>query len=185
MPNEPEKENVVPFTEPTELEIINSGVEREIAMLDGTKETVKIRQVPFRSIGMWGDLARSGDEAALVEFLCGKSDGARAASMELHHKRAVEDQLLIALKNKTTPETIEAMEKALARVRGEIRKAEETISWDDNLTEDSHVLILDIGEKLNRPRFDRWAKRRAASIGRLLESVTKTIQSRKESSSPT
>lgn len=55
------------------MTIILGGVTHEAQMRDGSKEEVKVRQLPIRLIEKWA--TAQGDEAALVELYCDKEEG--------------------------------------------------------------------------------------------------------------
>lgn len=60
-------------TQKQELITIAGGVEIEITLRDGTKETVKVRQIPVSKIQDF--VAALGDEAKAVDLYCGKDKG--------------------------------------------------------------------------------------------------------------
>jgi hypothetical protein len=56
-----------------ELVTIAGGVELEITHLDGSQETVKVRQIPISKINSF--IMSLGDEAVTIEFYCDKEKG--------------------------------------------------------------------------------------------------------------
>jgi hypothetical protein len=143
--------------------IVLGGVEREITLRNGQREKVTIRQLPIRLLIEWSRLI--GDEAALVELYCAKRN---SQAMEQLRKLQAEEFGLIQLLAK--PENAEQVQKVsgeLAMVRNKMDKLKEETSWDDQLTPESHDEIIRIGDKINRPRFDRWIADRHKSLGHL------------------
>jgi hypothetical protein len=61
----------VPSSQNDELITIAGGVELEVAHQDGTKETVKVRQIPISKFD--GFVRNLGNEAALIPLYCDKT----------------------------------------------------------------------------------------------------------------
>lgn len=155
-------------TGPTEMEILNGGVLVEIIKSNGSVEQVKVRQLPIGDMPEYGGL--QGNERALIELLCGKQN--RALSIRLRNAHLTEERLQGLLATATLENTI-AIEKEMKRVAEEIAKMQaEATDFADSLTEESFVKILEEGERLNLPRFGRWAERRKTSTGRFMKATT-------------
>ena len=154
-----------PAHEPaSEIEIIAGGVTITVRKIDGSQEQVKVRQLPMRLVPEWAAL--QGQEADLVELLCDKQD--RSAQWRLRNARMSEERLLQLLRN-ASAEQVPPINEQLRKLRAEIDEIEAGEHWSDGLTEESMVEILKLGEQLNRPRFGRWAKRRAEATGRMMK----------------
>jgi len=58
-----------------ELITIAGGVEMEVTLLDGTKETVKVRQIPVSKVQSFVFAVGLGNESDCVELYCDKPKG--------------------------------------------------------------------------------------------------------------
>jgi hypothetical protein len=68
------------------LIILNGGVETAATLRSGSKQTVKVRQLPVRLLPLWADL--QGDEPALVELYCEQESG-WADTLEIESYEAI------------------------------------------------------------------------------------------------
>lgn len=163
----------------SEEEIIAGGVDYDAVKIDGTSEKVFVRQLPFSLIPEFGNL--QGDEAALIELLCDKSD--RSAVYHINNLRAAEYRVQ-QLMAKAAFEQIEAYEKRLISIRDQITAQEKKQRWSDSLTEEAGVKILELGARLNKKKFERWTKRRAQAAREMAKSAAASLQESSSSSSP-
>ncbi len=56
-----------------ELTVLHGGIDLDVELRDGSKETVKVLQLSVRQLMRYADL--QGNEAALVELYCAKDEG--------------------------------------------------------------------------------------------------------------
>jgi hypothetical protein len=137
-------------------QVINGGIEIEVQKINGSVEKVKVRQLPQRFIPDYG---RLGDnESDLVELLCDKIDN----STGYHMRNAIIiEQRLLEIQKTAVLEQMPKIEERLQKVRTEIAALEKTAHWSDSLTEESMLLVIDFGKRLNQKKFLDWAKRRS------------------------
>ena len=160
------------------MTIILGGVVVEALLRDGSKEEVKVRQLPIDDFGEWAGL--QGDEAGLVELYCDRQD--KLTPPRLRLLRTQELRLLEKI-NEAEPGAFDELEGQITALREKIAELEKVERWDTKLLPDSHTEILRIGEELNRPIFDRWSSDRVAAIGRT-KTATAKLLSLSESSPP-
>ena len=164
----------------TDFEIVRGAVEVEIEYRNGEKDRIEIRELPIKLLDRWAQF--QGDEASLVELYCDKLDITAVFKMR---GLAAEEQALmkrltrpfIVQDGKATqpdpdwnPPTLEeeaSIRKRLGEVQEEILNVEATERWDDTLTPESHDRIFEWGEKINRPRYERWVKNSREAIAHL------------------
>ncbi len=147
------------------MTVILGGVEVEARLRDDTIEKVKVRQLPISLIDQWVTL--QGDESSLVELYCDRRDNAIAGRLQLLR---VQELRLLAILGNAEPEQFDGLDERLLRLRERIVELEEKPRWADQLLPESHTEILRIGEELNRPIFDRWARDRTRAIGQMKQS---------------
>ena len=164
-------------SEPNELEVIDGGVTITVHKTDGCQEQVKVRQLPIRLLEEWG---RSGDQAEIAELLCDKID--RHTLWHLRNARSTEIRLLELLRGAPF-EQIGAVEERLAAVRTEIERHEDGAHWSDQLTQESIIEIIELGDRLNRPRLARWAETQAKTIGQKMKTLMESLSANSSSAS--
>src|SRR4051812_35160459 len=103
-------DTATPASEPTEVQVLNGGIEIDVVKIDGTSEKVKVRQLPISLIGEWGRNQAGENEADLIELLCDKID--RTTAFHLQNERMTEMRVLQILQQAPL-EQIEAIEKRL------------------------------------------------------------------------
>lgn len=153
---------------PSELEIINGGIELDVVKIDGGSERVKVLQLPISRIGEWGNC--QGDEAYLIELLCDKLD--RSTAHNLTNARLSEMRVQTIL-FQAPLEQIDAIEKRLAAIRTEIASMEAKTRWSDTVTHESAAQIREIGFRLNKKKFTDQTNRTTTDSQALLEMMPK------------
>jgi hypothetical protein len=165
----------------TELQILNGGIEIDAVKIDGSQEKVKVRQLPPRLLGEWGNC--QGDEAYLVELLCDKLD--RSRDYHLVNARMTEMRVQMILQQADFKQ-IEAIETRLKAIRNEITALEAKPRWSDTLTYESVVEIREIGMRLNKKKLVEQTNRTTTAAQELLEMMPQKSASPSSSSpSPT
>jgi hypothetical protein len=149
---------------PTELQVINGGIEIDAVKIDASSERVKVRQLPISLLGEWG--RSQGDEAYLIELLCDKLD--RTAFHHLTNARMTEVRVLQILQQADFKQ-IEQIEKRLIAIRDEIAKHEAKPRWSDTLTHETVAQIRELGERLNKKKFADQTTRTTNSAKALVE----------------
>lgn len=167
--------------EPSELQIINGGIEITVTKIDASSEKVKVRQLPISLIGQWGQNQGSEFEAYLVELLCDKIDSATV--YHLQNARMIDIRVLQILQQAPFDQ-IDAIEKRLRAVREEIAKHEATTRWSDTLTHESVAQIREVGEQLNKKKYARQIERATKSSTAILETLPKSADQNSFSPSP-
>lgn len=155
--------------EPSELEIINGGIEIEAIKIDRSAEKVKVRQLPVSLLGEWGRNQGSENEAYLVELLCDKLD--RGLDYNLRNARMTEMRVLQLLEQAPF-EQIETIEKRLKAIRAEIEALENKPRWSDTLTDESVARIRDLGKLLNKKKFVAQMNRTMTDAKEMMETMT-------------
>ncbi len=151
------------------INIILGGVTVEALFRDGTKEEVKVRQLPIESIDRW--VLLQGDEVALVELYCDREDKVRAANLE--SANALGARLNVML-GSAEIDNLSKISAELEKVRERIIQINDAPRWASKLLPESHEQILGIGGELNRPIFARWSKDRRAALA-MITGLTKEI----------
>lgn len=170
-----EAAQIAAATEPEkdQLTIINGRVEITAVKIDGSTEQVKVRQLPVRFRMDWGKL--QSEEAELVELLCDKQN--RNAAWNIRNKRAIEAQLLQLL-GQAQFEQINLIEQRLDQTREALAKHESAEHWSDSLTDESIIKIIELGDRLNRSRFNQWTERMTKSIEPTMKSIIESLLSK-------
>jgi hypothetical protein len=162
-----ETNDLPPSAAQNELEVLNGGVEITVTKIDGSSEQVKVRQLPMSLVGEWGSM--QGDEAGLIDLLCGKRD--RALQWRVRNAHSLEMRLHELLRTAEVTQ-VDKIEKRLAEARAEITRLDQEGHWSDSLTEESIIEIRELGDRLNSKRFGRWATRTRESTGRVMKEST-------------
>ncbi len=157
--------------DPTELQVLNGGIEIEVVKIDGSAEKVKVRQLPISLIGEWGRNQGAENEAYLVELLCDKVD--RATEYNLRNARLTEIRVLQILQQAEFKQ-MAAIELRLRGIRTEIARLEEKVAarWSDTITDESAAEIRDLGKRLNKKKFVAQTNRTATDAKELLETMS-------------
>jgi hypothetical protein len=146
---------------------MHGGEEIVVKYRDGRSEPIIVRSLPPKLLQRWASL--QGDEASLVELYCGKLN---TAALYKHRNLAERERKLFSLLQEATDlETIDKLQGQLESVQSQILELEETERWDDTLTPESHDEIYAIGERLNRPRYERWVENTRESTARFRETT--------------
>jgi len=164
---------------PSELQIINGGIEIDAVKIDGGSERVKVRQLPIALLGEWSK--SQGDEAHLVELLCDKLD--RTTVYHLANARMTEMRVLTILQQAPFAQ-IEEIEKRLIAIREEIARHEAKPRWSDTLTHETAAEIRTLGESLNKKKFAEQTKRTETASKALLEAMNLSPSLTSSSPSP-
>lgn len=146
------------------------GVEYVATKLDGTTETVTIRQLPVKSMHKY--LTLLDDEALLAELLCDKESESADLSEALLQLKAIGEQVKNAPKGNYSD--------AIQRVINKIETAR-AARWSDGLTNSAIEEIVAKGEDLNSDFFLRWMRRRKGRTAKINESLSTKTQSEEES----
>jgi hypothetical protein len=165
----------------TDAQILNGGIEIEVAKIDGSLEKVKVRQLPISIVGEWGHNQSGENEAYLIELLCDKVD--RATTFHLRNAQVAEMRVLQILQQAPF-EQIEPIQKRLAAIRQEIAQHEAKPRWSDSLTHESAAAIREFGERLNKKKYVDQITRTANSAKTLLETLPKSPEPSSSSPSP-
>lgn len=156
-------------TGPTGLELVLGSAEIEAKFRDGKTEQVKVRSLPLKLIQRWGSL--QGDEASLVEMYCGKLD---ATALFKERNLASQEAWLMQQLGKTEDVDEQAkLRERLDQVQAQILDLESRERWDDKLTPESHDEIFALGERINRPRYERWTENTRESAAQMREQLKK------------
>lgn len=146
---------------------LHGGEEITAQYRDGASEPVTVRALPAKLLRRWGEL--QGDEASLVEFYCDKLD------LKALYKRrglsAREVNLLRLIGEAKDLEENEKLQGKLETLQAEILDLEAAPRWDDSLTPESHDEIYQIGERINRPLYERWTENTRESTARFQKHI--------------
>lgn len=159
----------------TELQVLNGGVEIDAALIDGTSERVKVRQLPIALQHQYGLNQGAANEAYLIELLCDRLD--RTTTHHLSNAYLAEMRVREILRQASFAQ-LEEIEKRLSAIRTEIAAFEAKPRWSDKITYETAVLIRELGERLNKKKFVDQQTRTLEASGTLLEML-------KQSASPT
>jgi hypothetical protein len=167
-----------------ELAVLNGGVEVDVEKIDGSLETVTVRQLPISLVGQWRD--SQADEAFIVELLCDRFD--KSTQHHLAHARMSELRVMQMLRSAPFDQ-LEPIEKRLQALRTEIAALEQKPRWSDSLKHESVARIRELGHRLNKKKAVDQIKRQTAAAKDLLaetngsESSNSSSQSRESATS--
>lgn len=154
------------------LQTALGAVEVDAKFRDGQSDKVKVRSLPIRLLGLWGEC--QGDEAALVELYCGELDEKKFRQM-----RNIQAQWYAVNELTKKAENLKGLQEInaeLARLNGEAEKVLESWDrWSDKLTPETHDKIFEAGEQINRPRYERWMKNSREATARFREMINNIV----------
>jgi ABC-type dipeptide/oligopeptide/nickel transport system ATPase component len=174
-------EDTAAAAEPTELQILNGGIEINVVKIDGSSEKVKVRQLPISLIGEWGRNQGGENEAYLIELLCDRVD--RTTAYHLQNQRMIEMRTMQILQQAPF-EQMEPIEKRLVQVREMIAKHEAKERWSDTVTHESVARIRELGERLNKKKYADQILRTTSGAKALREALPKSQEPSSSSASP-
>lgn len=154
-------------TGPTGQDLVLGGRTVLAKYRDGSQEEVKVQSLPMKMMERWSTLR--GDEASIVELVCGKLD--LPALFKMNNLAAHERALIGLLSKEEEISQITKLRAQLTDVQEEILQLEAAGRWDDKLTPESHDEIYDVGKRINHPRFERWRENLRESAAQVREEI--------------
>jgi hypothetical protein len=141
-----------------ELAVLNGGVEIDVEKIDGSFETVQVRQLPSALLPQWWNPDNQRDEAFIVELLCDKID--RTTQYNLANTRLMLIRVQSMLRSAPASQ-LNSLRDRLDKLVAEIEALEKKQRWSDTLTHESVAQIRSLGLRLNKKKAAEQMKRQA------------------------